>query len=167
MVFDDSFSTVHSDEDTVPDTWNHLITRPSARLHAELDDDAYSDLSDEWLTPDERIARDNERRRHSILRRRAQLQNPETAVEREQRGEQLQQATIERENNHRLPIPAPQQQTAPHLPDPAPTIRFADGITRDVVDTDDHLSPSPAPAPPPLILEPSIRPTRERKAPQR
>jgi hypothetical protein len=167
LVFDDSFSTVHSDEDTEPDTWNHLITRPSARLHAELDDDAYSDLSDEWLTPDERIARDNERRRHSILRRRAQLQNPETAVEREQRGEQLQQATIERENNHRLPIPAPQQQTTPHLPDPAPTIRFADGITRDIVDTDGPLSPSPAPAPPPLILEPSIRPTRERKAPQR
>ena len=35
------------------------------------------------------------------------------------------------------------------------------------MDTDDPLSPSPAPAPPPLILEPSIRPTRERKAPQR
>ena len=35
------------------------------------------------------------------------------------------------------------------------------------MDTDDPLSPSPVPAPPPLILEPSIRPTRERKAPQR
>jgi hypothetical protein len=58
---------VHSDEDTVPDTWNHIITRPSARLHAELDDEDYSDLFDEWLTPDERIARDNERHWQSIL----------------------------------------------------------------------------------------------------
>ena len=65
-----------SDEDTVPKTWNHIIRRPSACLHAELDDDDYSDLSDEWLTPDERIAQDNERRRQSILHRHAQLQNP-------------------------------------------------------------------------------------------
>jgi hypothetical protein len=43
LVFDDSFSTVHSNEDTVPDTWNHIITRPSTCLHAELDDDDYSD----------------------------------------------------------------------------------------------------------------------------
>ena len=98
LVFDDSFSTVHSGEDTVPDTWNHLITCPRARIHADLDDDDYSDLPDERLTPDERIARDTERCRQSILHHCAQLQNPETAVEREQRGEQLQQATIEREN---------------------------------------------------------------------
>ena len=124
-------------------------------------------LSDEWLTPDERIARDNERRWQSILHCRSQLQNPETAIERKQRGKQLQQATIERENNHRqTPIPAPQQQTAPQLPDPAPTIRLSDGITHDIVDTDDHLSPTPAPTPPPLILEPSICPSRTCKAPQ-
>ena len=63
LVFDDSFSTMYSDEDTVSDTWNHFITRPSTCLHTELDDDDYSDPSDEWLTPDERIARDKERRR--------------------------------------------------------------------------------------------------------
>jgi hypothetical protein len=34
------------------------------------------------------------------------------------------------------------------------------------VDTDDHSTPPPLPTPPPLILEPSICPTRERKAPQ-
>jgi hypothetical protein len=75
---------------------------------------------------------------------------------------------IERENNHRqTPIPAPQQQTAPQLPDPAPTIWFADGITHDIVNTDDHLSTPPAPTPLPLILEPSIRPrsSRTREAP--
>lgn len=172
LVFDDSFSTVHSDEDTVPDTWNHLITRPSARLHAELDDDEYSDLSDEWLTPDERIARDNERRRQSILRRRTQLQYPESAVEREQRVQQHQRATIERENNPQ-PTPITDQQHPAHSP--APTIRFADGATRPIVDTDEPSAPPlapptpplPASPPSPLTLDPSLRrSTRTRQAPQ-
>ena len=49
------------------------------------------------------------------------IQTIETAVEREQRGEQLQHATIERENNHhQTSIPAPPQQ--------APTVRFTDDI---------------------------------------
>jgi hypothetical protein len=59
VVFDDMCTSVHSDPDMEPDTWRQLITSFSCRLQVVLDDDDNPDLVDDWLTPDERLLRDD------------------------------------------------------------------------------------------------------------
>jgi hypothetical protein len=59
VVFDDISTSVHSDPDMEPDTWRQLITSFSCRLQVVLDDDDNLVLVDDWLTPDERLLRDD------------------------------------------------------------------------------------------------------------
>ena len=57
------FTSVHSNgEELDPEVWNSLITNPSCRLKAMLDDDEDVDLTEEWLSEDERIEREARRR---------------------------------------------------------------------------------------------------------
>ena len=53
VVFDDLFSTVHTNESETPREWNKLISMPSARFQVALDESAELELADEWLTPTE------------------------------------------------------------------------------------------------------------------
>jgi hypothetical protein len=176
LLFDDMFSTVHSADESVPDSWNHLITRPSARLQIQLDDDASPDLSDEWLNPNERIAQDNERRRQSILIRRSQQKSAETSVERELRdtAEREQRTAIERENTAERTTPAnPLPPLADTTPSAVAKVRFADNFTRHIIDPTTPPNP-PTPSTPPIsspsspsLLQPTLRrSTRTRTAPQ-
>jgi hypothetical protein len=87
VVFDDMFTSVHSNHDMEPDTWRQLITSPNCRLKVALDDEDNPDLSDEWLTTDERLIRDNMRRRNAVQHQRERLhtrhEDPASTLERE------------------------------------------------------------------------------------
>jgi hypothetical protein len=87
VVFDDMFTSVHSNHDMEPATWRQLITSPNCRLKVVLDDEDNPDLSDEWLSTDERLIRDNMRRRNAVQHQRERLHtkhdDPATTLERE------------------------------------------------------------------------------------
>ena len=53
VVFDDGFTTVHSNEEAAPPEWSRLITCPNSRLQTVLDEDHDPKLADEWLAPSE------------------------------------------------------------------------------------------------------------------
>ena len=84
VVFDDWFTSVHSNgEELDPEVWNSLITNPSCRLKAMLDDDEDVDLTEEWLSEDERIEREARRRNTIGLQRERLLAETEATIERE------------------------------------------------------------------------------------
>jgi hypothetical protein len=84
VVFDDWFTSVHSNgEELDPEVWNSLITNPSCRLKAILDDDEDVDLQEEWLSEEERIEREARRRNAIGLQRERLLAEPEATIERE------------------------------------------------------------------------------------
>ena len=62
VVFDDSFSSVHSSPQLAPKIWEELITSPGARFEVKLDDQDEAELADEWLSEGEALARSNARR---------------------------------------------------------------------------------------------------------
>ena len=59
VVFDDSFSSIHSSSQRAPKIWEELITSPGARYEVMLDNQENPDLADEWLTEGEALARSN------------------------------------------------------------------------------------------------------------
>ena len=121
VVYDDTFSSVHSPADQVPDVWHQLLMSRSARRQVTLDEDAAPWLADEWLTADERAVKDNDRRRQAVSRQRSHSQatgtdtDPGHSVERENLAQAratadiLQptvpdEATVRFENNHQVTI---------------------------------------------------------------
>ena len=50
VVFDDTFSSVHSNNPENPRMWEKLITSSSAQLKVTLDPNEDPELDDEWLT---------------------------------------------------------------------------------------------------------------------
>ena len=58
VVYDDYFSTTAPDGDIDYSKFTELLLTPNARYLTPLDPDYVPDLSDEWLTPSEREARD-------------------------------------------------------------------------------------------------------------
>ena len=69
VVFDDYFSTVPSEQGTIDQaSWLKLITFPSARLQYIFDESDDPLLSDEWLTPDEALLRQQQHRRDAVVR---------------------------------------------------------------------------------------------------
>jgi hypothetical protein len=119
LVFDDLFHTVSSNDAHHAPAWESLLDRPSSRLQNVLDEDANPQLADEWLSPDERAARDAENRQAASTRFRQVV-----PVERENGG-QLQGETT------RVQPPQPAQLTGPRpafanpfasrVPAPVPT----------------------------------------------
>ena len=73
--------------DMEPDTWHQLITSFSCRLQVVLDDDDNPDLVDDWLTPDERLLRDDSRHQNAVTHQRGRfhtkLDDPAMTLERE------------------------------------------------------------------------------------
>ena len=63
---DDGFATVFRNDETAVPTWEKLLTTGGARLRHQVDDEIDYDLSDKWLTEEERISRDQDRRRRQI-----------------------------------------------------------------------------------------------------
>eukprot|EP00957_Ditylum_brightwellii_P148603 11314042-Ditylum_brightwellii.AAC.1 len=59
MVFDDSFSSIHSSSQRALKIWEELITSPGARFEGMLDDQDEPELADEWLSEGEALARSN------------------------------------------------------------------------------------------------------------
>lgn len=80
VVYDDTFSSVHSPAEEVPEVWNQLLMSKSARRQVTLDEDAAPWLADEWLTADERAVKDNDRRRQAVTRQRTHSQLPVETV---------------------------------------------------------------------------------------
>ena len=66
VVYDDMFSTVHSNEGSIPEQWRKMITTPNARLQVLLDEHDDPELSNEWLSNEERQARENAARQRAI-----------------------------------------------------------------------------------------------------
>ena len=66
VVFDDSFSSVHSNTQVPPKIWEKLITSTKSKYQVALDDDDDSELADEWLTEGEILSRDNARRQAAL-----------------------------------------------------------------------------------------------------
>ena len=58
VVFDDSFSSVHSSSLKNTSIWNHLLSSPNTRFQVDLDEGDDQMLADEWLTSEEATARD-------------------------------------------------------------------------------------------------------------
>jgi hypothetical protein len=87
VVFDDMCASVHSDPDMEPDTWRQLITGFSCHLQVVLDDDDNRDLFDDWLTPGERLLRDDTRCRNAVTHQRGRFHtkpdDPALTLERE------------------------------------------------------------------------------------
>lgn len=71
VVFDDSFSSVHSSSLKNTSIWNQLLTSPNARFQIDLDESDEQMLADEWLTSEEATARDLQQREeaHDALAR--------------------------------------------------------------------------------------------------
>lgn len=68
-VFDDAFTTVASPEGTISqDAWLSIITLPTARLQVQLDKEDDPELADEWLEPQERDIREQQRRVNAVKR---------------------------------------------------------------------------------------------------
>ena len=67
VVFDDSFTSVHSSPQQATKIWEELITSPGARFEVNLDNQDDLELADEWLTEGEGLARSNAQRER-ILR---------------------------------------------------------------------------------------------------
>ena len=58
VVYDDTFSTVHHNQDMhASEQWNKLFTSPFSRVRIFLDQTDDPELSEEWLTTEERQAR--------------------------------------------------------------------------------------------------------------
>ncbi len=66
VVFDDSFTSVHSNTQVPPKIWEKLITSTKSKHQVALDADDDSELADEWLTEGEILARDNARRQAAL-----------------------------------------------------------------------------------------------------
>lgn len=168
LVFDDLFHTVSSNEAHHIPAWESLLDRPSARLQNMLDDDANPQLADEWLSPDERAARDAANRHAAGTRFR-----PVVPVEREKdQGQDLpvvQQPQQTPLTSRKAPRPAfgkpfvtrppvspppddcqgpivlPSTNTESSVPPPTPRrVTFADNAS------------SATPRPPPTPISPSI-----------
>ena len=60
------FSTVHSNEGTVPEEWTKIITSPSARLRVWLDEEDSPELDDEWLSEEERFEKKAREQAHRM-----------------------------------------------------------------------------------------------------
>ena len=69
MVFDDLFSTVHTNESETPREWSKSISMPSAIFQVALDESAELQLADEWLTPTEQEARMQQQRAQVVSNR--------------------------------------------------------------------------------------------------
>ena len=71
VVFDDSFSSVHSSSLKNTSIWNQLLSSPNARFQIDLDESDDQMLADEWLTSEEATARDLQQREeaHDALAR--------------------------------------------------------------------------------------------------
>ena len=65
-IHDYMFSTVHSNEGSVPEQWRKMITTPNARLQVLLDEHDDPELGNEWLSNEERQARENAARQRAI-----------------------------------------------------------------------------------------------------
>ena len=57
VVFDDTFSLVHSSNDNLEHVLDTLCKTPSCRIQVPLDKDVSPDLDEEWLTEGEALAR--------------------------------------------------------------------------------------------------------------
>ena len=82
VIFDDWFTSVHSESDIEPSVWIDLITTPSCRLQVPLDSADDPELHDEWLASDDRLLRDTDRRRRAVQLRSPAPPSP-SAFERE------------------------------------------------------------------------------------
>ena len=69
VVFDDLFSTVHTNESETPREWNKLISMPSARFQTAVEGSAELELADEWLTPTELESRMQQQRAQVVSNR--------------------------------------------------------------------------------------------------
>lgn len=90
------------------DVWHRLIDSPACRMRTLLDDDSDADLHDDWLTLDERAARDNWNRQRAVAANRDLNLRPDQAT-----------PAIERENVPRLAPIQTQDYTPAHAPAPS------------------------------------------------
>lgn len=118
VVYDDTFSSVHSPAEEVPAIWHQLLMSRSARQQIPLDDDASPWLADEWLTPEDRAVKDNDRRRRAVTRQQFHANQPSDAEFLEERKKVTNdatdasilppanpdRATVRFENNHQVNI---------------------------------------------------------------
>ena len=77
VVFDDTFSSVHSNEEDLETILDALYPIPGSRLKVHLDYDTDSSLNEEWLTQEESDTRSNAERQ-KILRSSVPSQAPST-----------------------------------------------------------------------------------------
>ena len=164
IVVDDGFTTVFRNDDTAVPTWEKLLTTRGARLRHQVDDEVDYDLSDEWLTEEERISRDQDRRRRQIAdvqfnndkHRAVQDQyereniNDKRMQERDQRRQSVREEEIPNDTPPNAPLP-------PVTPSREPTPRPTPTPQRDQPAS---LQEQGRPRPPPP--EPIDRPRRSR-----
>ena len=92
VVFDDSFSSVHSSSLKDTSIWNRLLSSPNTKFQVDLDEGDDQMLADEWLTSEEATARDLKQREET-----------HDALERSQTSQDIQQQN-QIENTHDSPV---------------------------------------------------------------
>ena len=77
VVFDDSFSSVHSSSLKDTSIWNRLLSSPNTKVQVDLDEGDDQMLADECLTSEEATARDLKQREeaHGVLARSQTVQD--------------------------------------------------------------------------------------------